>query len=91
MQNGTFPSAAKPAENVTEAQLRCPQCGVESVPSFVHSVSGDSDLLGRRLRDVGIPEWDIIWARRDEQYVGVEITGDLPPGLARSLISAIKT
>ncbi len=78
---GDEASVLKPAENVTETQLRCAQCAAEAVPTFVHSVGGDSDLLSRQLRDVGLPLWDILWARRDEDYIGVEIAGDLPLAL----------
>ena len=70
-----------PADKVTEDQVLCAKCGAESVPNFVHSIFPDSDLLGKRLRDIGIPAWDILWARRGEQFLGVEIAGDRPADL----------
>jgi adenylyltransferase/sulfurtransferase len=71
-----------PADSVTEDQALCRRCGTEGVPAFVHAIPRDSDLLNQRLSDIGIPPWDILWARCRDRYLGVEIVGDCPSALA---------
>jgi adenylyltransferase/sulfurtransferase len=70
----------QPAENVREDQLRCPKCGAECAPAFVHSIPAGSPLLNRTVREIGLPAWDILWARNGTASLGFEISGDDPFG-----------
>ena len=66
-----------PAEKVGEDRLRCP-CGAESAASFLHSLSEKSAALDRTVRDAGLPAWEIVWARRGDRVLGLELAGDNP-------------
>lgn len=66
----------QPAEKIREDQLRCPDCAAECAPVFVHSLNAGSRLLGKTAREMGLPAWDIVWARRGMQSIGLELSGD---------------
>ena len=59
-------------------QIACPKCGEERSPEFLHSIGRDSDLLDRTPRQIGLPAWDILFARNKAKMVGLEIAGDGP-------------
>jgi hypothetical protein len=77
---GTREPILQPAEKVRDDQLQCPRCGNECAPTFVHSISEASALLKKTVREIGLPAWDIIWARRGTESLGFEISGDNPFG-----------
>jgi adenylyltransferase/sulfurtransferase len=66
----------KPIDSVPEDQARCAACSAECVPRFFHSLSRDSGLLDLSPRELGLPRWDVVFARFGEQAVGLEMTGD---------------
>jgi hypothetical protein len=68
----------KAAEKIHEDHLRCPKCNGECAPVFVHSIPPGSDLLKKTPREIGLPAWDIVWARHGEKCLGLEISGDNP-------------
>ena len=67
-----------PAEKIHEDQLRCPGCGAECNATFLHSVTATSGCLGKTIRQIGLPVWDIVWARHGDKTVGLEMSGDNP-------------
>jgi adenylyltransferase/sulfurtransferase len=75
---GRRQSVLQPAEKIHEDQVRCPDCQTECVPTFIHSIQADSSLLEKTLRQLGLPSWDIVWARRGHECLGVEMAGDNP-------------
>jgi molybdopterin/thiamine biosynthesis adenylyltransferase len=70
-----------PIDSISAEQAVCPACGGECVPHFVHSLGANSPLLDMTAGELGLPKWDILWARRGEQAVGIELTGDRPAEL----------
>ena len=66
----------QPAERIHEDHLRCRACGAESAATFLHSINDGSPLLGKSAREIGLPSWDIVWARRGEKAIGFELSGD---------------
>ena len=66
------------AEAIEADRLRCPRCGKECAPVFFHAISAGSELLESTPRRVGLPVWDIVWARRGSAYIGFELAGDDP-------------
>jgi adenylyltransferase/sulfurtransferase len=68
----------KSVEKIIEAQAFCRNCGAESVPSFFHSIPPDSELLSKTVAELGLPAWEIIWARGGNDSIGFELTGDNP-------------
>jgi adenylyltransferase/sulfurtransferase len=68
----------RPAESVRAEQLVCPACGKECAPAFLHSLSAGSPLLKKTVREIGLPLWDIVWARRGDKFLGIELAADNP-------------
>lgn len=68
----------QPAEKIQADQLVCPRCGSESAPVFLHSLPAESRHWDRTVREMGLPSWDVVWARRGLQVIGFELTGDRP-------------
>ncbi len=81
----------RPAESVREEQLVCPACGKECAPEFLHSLSAGSPLLKKTPREIGLPGWDIIWARRGDRFLGMELAADNPWSAAPDAKSASET
>lgn len=75
---GSREDVFQPAEKIREDQLRCRKCGAESAATFLHSVNDKSGCLGKAVGEIGLPAWDIIWARRGDKAVGFELSGDNP-------------
>ena len=75
---GRRQSMFQPAEKVHEDQVLCPTCQTECVPAFIHSIPAESGLLQKTVRQLGLPSWDILWARRGNECLGVEMAGDNP-------------
>jgi adenylyltransferase/sulfurtransferase len=67
-----------PVEKINEADALCRKCGNEAAPEFLHSIPAGSPLLSRTVAEIGLPAWEIIWARRGENGVGIELAGDSP-------------
>lgn len=63
-------------EKISEDQAVCPDCGAERTPQFFHTITEGSDLLAKTIGELGLPRWDILWARRGEQVIGIEAAGD---------------
>ena len=68
----------KPVEHVAHSALLCDVCEIEQAPRFFHSLPSGSPLLERSARELGLPAWDIVWARRGADVVGIELSGDEP-------------
>ena len=75
---GRTETVLQPAERVREEQLLCPACGKECAPVFLHSLHVGSDLLKKSPREIGLPPWDIVWARHGSACLGLELAGDNP-------------
>lgn len=65
-----------PVDRVSEDEARCRECGEDSAPQFMHSISCESAYLARTPRELGLPDWDIVWARRGDQFLGLELAAD---------------
>jgi len=61
---------------ITEDDAICGECGAECAAEFVHSLSADSEHLRMTAGQLGLPRWDILWARRGEETLGIELAGD---------------
>jgi molybdopterin/thiamine biosynthesis adenylyltransferase len=67
-----------PAEKIAAEQLLCPVCQQECAPVFRHTLGTGSGWLKKTPREIGLPLWDIVWARRGTHWLGLEIAGDNP-------------
>ena len=68
----------KAAENVSETQAVCTVCGAETAPKFLNSIPAGSPLLDKTVRELGLPAWEILWARHGGRSIGLELAGDNP-------------
>ncbi len=68
--------ARKPADSIREDQVLCPRCGSECVPRFFHSLTPESPLSDSSPAELGLPRWDILWARHGEKMLGIEMSAD---------------
>ena len=75
---GRTETVLQPAERIREDQMLCPACGKECAPVFLHSLRAGSELLKMTPREIGLPPWDIVWARRGGACLGLEFAGDNP-------------
>jgi len=58
-------------------EVMCPRCQVERIPRLIHSVQGP-EFDRYTIRQIGLPAWDILWLRRGEHIIGLELAGDNP-------------
>ena len=68
----------QPVDKITEERALCRRCGAESVPEFFHSLAAGSELLRKTPGEIGLPAWDVLWARRGPRAIGFELAGDNP-------------
>lgn len=66
------------AEKIHEDELLCPACHHECSPVFLHSITSGSLALKRTSLQLGLPAWDVFWARHGDKYLGLEFAGDNP-------------
>lgn len=68
-------------ESVTEEDATCDVCGADSSPQFLHSLGRGSEYLQRTPRELGLPEWEIVWARYGDRFQGFELAADAPDAM----------
>jgi adenylyltransferase/sulfurtransferase len=68
-------------ESVSEDDARCDVCGADSSPQFIHSIGRGSEHLERTPRQLGLPVWDIVWARHRDRFQGFELAADAPAAM----------
>lgn len=68
---------------IAEAAIRCPGCATERSPTPCMAFAPGAPDPGRSLAQVGVPPFDILFARRGERVVGLELAGDAPPSAPR--------
>ncbi len=70
-------------EHVSEDEAVCPACRGELAPRLVHSFTREPPWPEMTVRELGLPEWDIVWARWGEDALGIELAplecGDSSP------------
>ncbi len=66
----------RPIDSVNDDEAACLRCGGDALPHFLHSIAAGSAYLERSSRELGLPRWDIIWARRVDRFHGFELAAD---------------
>jgi adenylyltransferase/sulfurtransferase len=66
----------RPADAVPVERVACPGCGGERAPRFLHSLAPGSEHLALTAAELGLPPWDVVWARHGERQLGVELAQD---------------
>jgi adenylyltransferase/sulfurtransferase len=64
----------RPVNEISESDSVCDKCRGDCRPDFFHSIGPDQ--LQLTPRQIGLPPWDIVWARRGAQFHGFELAGD---------------
>lgn len=68
----------KPVELISEDQAVCNGCRSELAPVMFSSILPSSGLVELKVEEIGLPAWDILWARKGQQTLGIELAGDRP-------------
>lgn len=62
---------------VRAAQAACPRCdGIQREALTFHRVDGSETFLDRSLYEIGVPPFDIVFARSRDRLIGFELSGD---------------
>lgn len=56
----------------------CPKCGKKREVNTIFTIRGNESFCGRTFAEIGIPPFDIVWARNGGHLVGFEFAGDAP-------------
>lgn len=81
IQCGGTRAILRSVESVSEDEARCEKCGADSIPQFIHSVGRGSAHLERTPRELGLPAWEIVWARFGDRFHGFELAADAPAAM----------
>ena len=54
----------------------CPQCGKNREPKTIFTITGEEDFLDKTLQEIGVPLFDILWARSFDRFLGLELARD---------------
>lgn len=68
----------KPLDALATADVLCPDCGQESAPHLFRNFADVPEVRGRVLRQIGLPSWDVVIARRCDRRAGLVLAGDAP-------------
>lgn len=69
----------QPLGKVKVAAAICPSCGdVHREAVTFYKIRGDEPFLECTLKEIGVPAWDIVFARTADRLVGFELAGDAP-------------
>ena len=66
----------EPIDRISAERALCRRCGCEMGVRFLHSLRADSAYLTLSPRQLGLPMWDVLWARGKEALLGIELAGD---------------
>ena len=54
----------------------CPKCGAKRSVHTIFTVTGEEDFLDKTFSEIGVPPFDIVWARNGGSLWGFEFAGD---------------
>lgn len=54
----------------------CPKCGTKREVNTIFTISGKEKFLDKTFAEIGVPPYDIVWARSAEHLWGFEFSGD---------------
>ena len=60
----------------TNSLSSCPQCSAKREVKTIFTISGTESFLDKTFAEIGVPPFDIIWARNAEHLYGFEFAGD---------------
>ena len=54
----------------------CPNCGHRREAATAFTIDGSQEFIGRTFSEIGVPPFDIVWARNGDKLIGYEFSGD---------------
>ena len=69
----------------TNSLSPCPKCGAKREVNTIFTISGTEALLDKTFSEIGVPPFDIIWARNAEHLYGFEFAGDAKDVLGKAM------
>ncbi len=73
---GNSQEVFRPLQLVGMKEAQCPQCGKMARPTLEHTIEENSSLAGRKLRELGIPPYDIVRVTTDQSEQVFLLGGD---------------
>ena len=70
---------------VSTSMSACPHCGKRRDVNTIFTINGDETFLDRTFAEIGVPAFDIVWARSSSALVGYEFAGDAADVLSNAL------
>lgn len=61
---------------VRNSDAICPKCGRRREAVTAFTIDGTQDFMNRTFAEIGVPPFDIVWARNGATLVGYEFSGD---------------
>jgi hypothetical protein len=56
----------------------CPKCGEHREVQTFYTIQEGVSFADKTFAQIGVPKFDIVWARSREKFIGFEFTGDAP-------------
>jgi adenylyltransferase/sulfurtransferase len=72
----TSQAVLRPLATVRESEALCPKCRQLRRPHTVTSITGTESFIDRTWQEVGLPPFDIVAARLDQESIGLECAAD---------------
>ena len=69
---GSQREVLQPLDAIADEDAVCDRCGADSVPHYLHAIPRGSAYMNRTPRQLGLPAWEIVWARRGDDFRGFE-------------------
>jgi len=61
---------------VNKSITDCPECGQHREVRTFFTITGKERFLDKTFAEIGVPKFDILWARNNERLIGFEFSGD---------------
>lgn len=61
---------------ISADEALCASCGAHCVPRAVHAFTAEPPWTEMTVAQLGLPCWDILWARKGGQVLGLELAAD---------------
>ena len=61
---------------VNSSLAACPKCGKRREVETIFTIHGNEDFCDKTFAELGVPPFDIVWARNGEHLIGFEFAGD---------------
>ena len=70
---------------VKSSLATCPVCGAKREVNTIFTIRGEEEFLDKTFAEIGIPKFDIVWARNSEHLIGFEFSKDAKDVLGNAM------